>query len=132
MQITMILISIPLFFGPIFLIYFIVILFIGIFGIKKSKELWKLKEIDYKEFVFGPIISLAIFGLIYFIKDGKPEDIDLILELPFYLLIIPFISYLLVQFFASKSFFSKILIVNIAFATISLCIIGVFALLKNM
>jgi peptidoglycan/LPS O-acetylase OafA/YrhL len=80
----------PLYFTVPLLIYFVIILAIAIASIIKVVKFWKLKKIKNNDLIIGFIISLFLFGILYFIYEGEKEKLSLILFGPLLLFFLPY------------------------------------------
>jgi putative effector of murein hydrolase LrgA (UPF0299 family) len=80
----------PLYFAVPGLIYFGIILAIVISSFIKVIKFWKLKKIENSDLIIGFIISLFLFGILYFFYKGEKENLSLIFFGPLLLFFLPF------------------------------------------
>ena len=80
----------PLYFAVPGLIYFGIILAIVISSFIKVIKFWKLKKIENSDLIVGFIISLFLFGILYFFYKGEKETLSLIIFGPLLLFFLPF------------------------------------------
>jgi len=86
----MIKLLLPLYFAVPGLIYFVIILAIAFASVIKVIKFWKLKKIENNDLIIGFIISLFLFGVLYFFYKGEKENLSLIFFGPLLLFFLPY------------------------------------------
>jgi hypothetical protein len=86
----MIKLLLPLYFAVPGLIYIGIILAIIIASVIKVIKFWKLKKIENNDLIIGLIISLFLFGILYFFYKGGTENLNLIFFGPLLLFFLPY------------------------------------------
>ena len=111
------------------LIYDLSILIIGIIAIKKTLEMWKQKEIKYRELTFGLIITLTLLSAIITINYKEMSYWSLFFKIPIIMLFIPYLIYHITEMIKMNSYISKLSLINISYTTLGITfyiLIGIF------
>ena len=97
----------PLYFTVPLLIYFGLILAVGIDSLIKVIKHWKLKKIGSRDLIIGLIISLTLYGSLNFIYPKEKGTFSMIFVGPFLLLFLPVTLYLVTKNIKKVEFLSK-------------------------
>ena len=116
-------IFLPLFFSPIFLIYFGAALIIGIIALIKTINLWRFKKIQARDLLFGFIISITIFYVLYLTKKEKTGGL---LIFPIFMLFIPYALHIIAEIIKRENYISKISLISIAFSIVVIICEAIF------
>ena len=110
----------PLYFAPLLLVLYGLILIIGIDSLIKINKLWKLKQITTKELIIGLIISVTLYGLVKLIYQGEKEAFSMIFVGPFFMIFLPYIIHFVAHSIKKTNYISKIFLIGISFTMVGM------------
>jgi hypothetical protein len=110
----------PLYFTPLLVILFGIVLFIGIYSFVKVYKLLKLKQIGSKDLIIGLIISVALYGLFKLIYPEEKGTFSMIFVGPFLMIFLPFIVHFVTKNIKKIEFIFKISLLSISYTMIGI------------
>ena len=116
MQITFL----PLYFTPLLVFIFGLVLIVGIYSFVKVYRLFKLKQIGNVELIIGLIISITLYGLLNFIYPEDKWQFSMIFVGPFLLIFLPLIVYFVTKNIKKAEFLSKVILVAISYSMVGI------------
>ena len=116
----------PLYFTPLLVIIFGLILIIGIYSFVKVYKLFKLKQIGIIELISGLIISMTLYGLLNFIYPEEKGTFSMIFVGPFLLIFLPLILHFVTKNIKKAQFLSKVSLVAISYSMVGIILKMIF------
>lgn len=111
----------PLYFTVPLLIYFGLVLIIGIDSLIKVIKFWKLKKIGSRDLIIGLVISLILFGFLYLLYPEEKPSLSIIFVGPLLIVFLPYIIHIATHNSKTENYTSKLSAIIIVFS-----IVGVF------
>ena len=116
----------PLYFTPLLLIFFGLVLIVGIYAFVKVYWLFKLKQIGTIELIIGLIISITLYGLLNFIYPDEKGTFSMIFVGPFLLIFLPLILHFVTKNIKKAEFLSKVSLVAISYSMVGIILKMIF------
>jgi len=110
----------PLYFTPLLIFIFGLVLIVGIYSFVKVYKLFKLKQIRNIELIIGLIISLTLYGLLNFIYPEEKGAFSMIFVGPFLLIFLPLILYWVTKNIKKVAFLSKASLLAISYSMVGI------------
>ncbi|MEP3373562.1 MAG: hypothetical protein ABJO28_06175 [Maribacter dokdonensis] len=119
-------IFLPLYFTPLLVFIFGLVLIVGIYSFVKVYRLFKLKQIGNIELIVGLIISITLYGLLNFIYPEEKETFSIIFVGPFLLIFLPLILHFVTKNIKKEEFLSKVSLVAITYSMVGIVLKMIF------
>jgi hypothetical protein len=116
----------PLYFAPLLLIIFGLVLIVGIYAFVKSYRLFKLKQIETMELIIGLVTSITLYGLLNFIYPEEKGSFSMIFVGPFLLIFLPLILHFVTKNIKKAEFLSKVFLVAISYSMVGIILKMIF------
>ena len=110
----------PLYFAVPGLIYFGLILAVGIDSLIKVIKHWKLKKIGSRDLIIGLIISLTLFGFLYLLFPEEKPSFGIILFGPLLVIFLPYLLHVATYNSNKENYASKLSVIIIVFSMIGI------------